>query len=197
MLENIKTPQVLHIATHGFFLEDSDYSRKAGSIKFRGLTVSGIDPNDPLKYLQSHPLMRSGIALSGANQVNKQPPSDSVNGIVTAEEFLGIDLRDTNMVVLSACNTGLGHIKTGEGVYGLRRAISRAGAKSIVMSLWSVPDLETKEMMAEFYNNLVSEQMNRAIALRVAASKQREIIKKRYGNEDPRFWGGFIFLGEP
>ena len=99
-------------------------------------------------------------------------------------------------MVLSACETGVGDVKNGEGVYGLRRAFTQAGAKSLVMSLWEVPDRETKELMVSFYKNLQSGKMNRAASLRQAALKQRETVKARYGSDNPYYWGAFVFLGE-
>jgi CHAT domain-containing protein len=101
------------------------------------------------------------------------------------------------MVVLSACNAGIGEVKTGEGVYGLRRAFAQAGAKSIVMSMWAVPDKETTELMVEFYKNLLSGKMNRCQALRQAALNEMKIVERRYGQANPLHWGGFIFMGNP
>ena len=119
------------------------------------------------------------------------------DGIVTSEEILGLQLRGTDMVVLSACDTGLGEVKTGEGVFGLRRAFTQAGARSLVMSMWAVPDKETKELMVEFYKNILSGKMNRCQALRQAALKEMTIVKERYGYANPFFWGAFVFMGEP
>ena len=101
------------------------------------------------------------------------------------------------MVVLSACDTGLGEVKAGEGVYGLRRAFTQAGTRSLVMSMWQVPDRETKELMVEFYKNIRSGTMNRCQALRQAALKQLKTVKDRYGSANPFFWGAFVFMGEP
>jgi len=101
------------------------------------------------------------------------------------------------MVVLSACETGLGEVRTGEGVYGLRRAFTQAGAKSMVMSMWSVPDTETKELMTEFYRGIQSAKLNRCQALRQATLKEIATVKQRYSNADPLFWGAFVFMGEP
>ena len=98
-------------------------------------------------------MLRSGIALAGANNALKSGEVEKSDGIVTAEKILGLRLRGTDMVVLSACETGMGEVKTGEGVFGLRRAFTQAGTKSMVMSMWSVPDKETKELMVEFYKN--------------------------------------------
>jgi CHAT domain-containing protein len=101
------------------------------------------------------------------------------------------------MVVLSACETGIGEVKAGEGVFGLRRAFTQAGAKSMVMSMWAVPDRETKELMVEFYKNIISGKMNRSQALRQAALKEMKIVKERYGHTNPLYWGAFVFAGEP
>ncbi len=103
-----------------------------------------------------NPLLRSGIALAGANNALKFGGTEKSDGIVTAEKILSLKLRGTDMVVLSACDTGLGEVKTGEGVYGLRRAFTQAGTRSLVMSMWQVPDQERKELMVEFYKNLRS-----------------------------------------
>lgn len=104
-------------------------------------------------------------------------------------------LTDTELVVLSACDTGLGEVQTGEGVYGLRRAFVQAGAKSLVMSMWKVPDTETMELMVQFYKNIKS-GMNRCQALRQAALHEKKIIIKRYKKDKPSYWGAFLFLGE-
>ena len=101
------------------------------------------------------------------------------------------------MVVLSACETGLGEVRTGEGVFGLRRAFTQAGTKSLVMSMWQVPDKETKELMVEFYKNIISGRMNRCQALRQATLKEMKVVKERYGHTNPYYWGAFVFMGEP
>ena len=110
---------------------------------------------------------------------------------------MGLQLRGTDMVVLSACETGVGEVKIGEGVFGLQRAFTQAGAKSLVMSFWNVPDRETKELMVEFYKNIQSGKMNRCQALRQAALKEMKVVKERYGHTHPFFWGAFVFRGEP
>ena len=104
-------------------------------------------------------------------------------------------MRGTDLVVLSACETGLGEVQAGEGVYGLRRAFIQAGAKALVMSMWSVPDQETKELMVRFYQNLQSGRMNRCQALRKAALDQMELTKRRYGHANPLFWGCVCIFG--
>jgi CHAT domain-containing protein/Tfp pilus assembly protein PilF len=189
-----KSPRILHLATHGFFLSDQDWSSMMDD-KSRGITIIGKDKPFSKKPVRiENPFLRSGLALAGANRSLAQ--EGVTDGILTAEKILGLNLRGTDMVVLSACETGAGDVKNGEGVYGLRRAFTQAGAKSLVMSLWEVPDRETKELMVSFYKNLQSGKMNRAEALRNAALKQRQTVKARYGTDNPYYWGAFVFLGE-
>ena len=144
-----------------------------------------------------YPMLRSGFALAGANRSLQVMDEQTDDGIVTSEEILGLRLRGTDMVVLSACDTGLGDVSTGEGVFGLRRAFAQAGAKSLIMSMWSVPDKETRELMVEFYKNIKSGKMNRRQALRQAALKEMKIVKERYGQAYPICWGGFVMVGDP
>ncbi|MFA4909591.1 MAG: tetratricopeptide repeat protein [Desulfobacteria bacterium] len=189
-----KSPRILHLATHGFFLSDQDWSSLMDD-KSRGIAIIGKDKPSPKKPVRiENPFLRAGLALAGANRSLAQ--EGVTEGILTAEKILGLNLRGTDLVVLSACETGVGDIKNGEGVYGLRRAFTQAGAKSLVMSLWEVPDRETKELMVSFYKNLQSGKMNRAEALRHAALTQRETVKARYGSDNPYYWGAFVFLGE-
>jgi CHAT domain-containing protein len=150
----------------------------------------------PLKKMLTieNPLIRSGLALVGANNALKLEKEES-QGLFTAEKSIGLQLIGTELVVLSACDTGVGEVQNGEGVYGLRRAFVQAGTKSLVMSMWKVPDTETKELMVLFYKNIKS-GMNRCQALRQAALHQKKIVKKRYGKDKPSYWGAFLFLGE-
>ncbi|GBE73499.1 hypothetical protein myaer87_07260 [Microcystis aeruginosa NIES-87] len=140
---------------------------------------------------QENPLLRSGLAFAGANWKQKQfsPPSEVGNGILTAEEVSNLDLSETELVVLSACETGLGDVQTGEGVFGLRRAFVLAGAKTLVISLWKVPDQQTQELMTEFYRRLLWGE-GRGEALHNAQLEMR----KKYPN--PYYWGAFICQGE-
>jgi CHAT domain-containing protein len=144
-----------------------------------------------------NPFLQSGFVLAGANNALRSRGSKNFDGVITAEKILDLKLMGTDMVVLSACNTGVGEVKRGEGVFGLRRAFTQAGAKSLVMSMWSVPDKETKELMVEFYKNILSGKMNRCQALKQAALKEMKVVKKRYGHTNPLFWGAFVFMGEP
>ena len=191
------TPSILHLATHGFFLNDIELSALVDE-RVRGIHVVPLDSKKAGRKVKiENPLLRSGIVLAGANNALKSGSTERSDGIVTAEEILNLKLRGTDMVVLSACDTGLGEVKAGEGVYGLRRAFTQAGARSLVMSMWQVPDQETKELMVNFYKNILSGKMNRCQALRQAALKQLKIVRARYGNANPLFWGAFVFMGEP
>ena len=137
-------------------------------------------------------MLRSGLALPGANWMSKQftPPPDAEDGLLTAEDVAGLNLLDTELVVLSACETGLGKVHAGEGVFGLRRAFVLAGAKTLVMSLWKVPDETTRRLMLDFYRRLLA-GASRAEALRQAQ------LAVRKDHPYPFHWGAFILQGDP
>jgi CHAT domain-containing protein len=157
-----------------------------------------------------NPLLRSGLILAGANQRQSGPGED---GVLTALEAAGLDLWGTRLVVLSACETGLGEIKNGEGVYGLRRALVLAGSESQVMSLWQVSDAATRDLMAAYYTRLQAGE-GRTEALRqvqltmiksggttAPAGAQRGIglQKENPKSQDlshPFYWAAFIQSGE-
>jgi CHAT domain-containing protein len=181
----ITAPSILHIATHGFFLEDANLPSKSEQAKrdqpnrdSRGVAANAGAGN---------PLLRSGLALAGAN-LNRSGPE---TGILTALEASNLDLWGTKLVTLSACDTGVGEILNGEGVYGLRRAFLLAGAESVVMSLWPVSDYATREMMTSYYKGLRN-GLGRSEALR-----QTELaMLKRKGRRHPFYWASFIESGE-
>ncbi len=189
-LKACQSPRILHIATHGFFLPDQerDLNQKPprmewGDNAWRGrLSGAGLE----------NPLLRSGLALAGANTWLKGEtlPAEAEDGILTAEDVSGLDLLATELVVLSACETGLGEVQVGEGVFGLRRAFMLAGAKTLVMSLWKVPDQQTQELMSDFYRRILADEP-RAEALRQA----QLAMKQKYS--DPYYWGAFICQGDP
>lgn len=188
-IKRIRSPRFLHFATHGIFLKDR--SNTAHQESDVGLRSIRIEAGECTVAGMGNPLLRSCLALAGANTWwrQKELPADAEDGILTAEEVTGIDLVDTEMVVLSACDTGLGDIRSMEGVYGLRRAFVLAGARSVVMSLWKVPDTETQELMQRFYKHLMAGS-GRADALRHA---QLELRAKM---PHPFFWGAFICQGD-
>jgi CHAT domain-containing protein len=186
-LKGAGAPRVLHLATHGFFLSDQDRDPAA-----EGAWVAGAGLGRLAGLGLENPLLRSGLALAGANTWLRrdQPPQEAEDGLLTAEDVSGMDLSGTELVVLSACETGLGQVHVGEGVFGLRRAFVLAGARTLVMSLWKVPDQQTQELMDDFYERVLAGQPV-AEALRGAqlALKDRE--------PDPHAWGAFVCLGDP
>ncbi|MBL7897744.1 MAG: CHAT domain-containing protein [Crocinitomicaceae bacterium] len=190
--EKITSTSVVHIATHGFFFPDPEQVKeemKTNSeqseeeIKFRGTTnyANWSFVNN------KNPLMRSGIVLANANDVwSRDPLAEGEDGILTAQEVSNLDLRNTKLVVLSACETGLGDIKGSEGVFGLQRAFKMAGVKYLIMSLWQVPDKETSEFMILFYKNLI-----RLKDIPTAFQKTQKVMREKY---DPYYWGAFILI---
>ena len=131
-----------------------------------------------------NPLLRSGLALAGANRAHGE-------GILTAFEAISLDLWGTKLVVLSACDTGVGQVKNGDGVYGLRRALVVAGSESQLMSLWPVSDRSTRDLMAGYYKALIGGQ-GRGEALRLV---QLQILRNKIHNH-PYYWASFIQTGE-
>ncbi|MFN7929797.1 MAG: tetratricopeptide repeat protein [Blastocatellia bacterium] len=178
-LRQLHGPRLLHIATHGFFLDESDAvteSRNTANTRL-GKWVAKVD----------NPLLRSGLALAGANQGK----SGDDDGVLTALEAAGLDLWGTKLVVLSACDTGVGEIKNGEGVYGLRRAFVLAGAESELMSLWPVSDSSTSDLMIGYYKALQQGQ-GRGEALR---QTQLQMLQNK-DRQHPFYWASFIQSGE-
>jgi CHAT domain-containing protein len=178
-IKSANSPRVLHIATHGLFLEDI------------GQNKSSLFAFEKDKMIEN-PLLRSGLFFTGADnylKADSSKPSGDDNGILTAYEAMNLDLDHTELVVLSACETGLGEIINGEGVFGLRRAFQQAGAKTIIMSLWAVSDRATQELMSSFYRHWVS-----GMTKREAFQKAQEEIKAKY--KDPYYWGAFVMVGE-
>ncbi|HST19704.1 MAG TPA: CHAT domain-containing protein, partial [Blastocatellia bacterium] len=179
-LKQVSAPRLLHIATHGFFLTNGLAASAAGTNiqSTRAISASAKVAN---------PLLRSGLALAGAN-LHKNGDDD---GILTAMEASGLNLWGTKLVTLSACDTGLGEVKNGEGVYGLRRAFVLAGTESLVMSLWPVSDYVTREMMTAYYTGLREGQGRNAALRQVQLS-----MLKRKEREHPFYWASFIQSGE-
>jgi CHAT domain-containing protein len=138
-----------------------------------------------------NPLLRSGLALAGANQ-GRSGPNGEDDGVLTATEAAGLDLWGTKLVVLSACDTGVGEVKQGDGVYGLRRALVLAGAESQMMSLWPVSDRSTRDLMIGYYQGLQQGQ-GRSEALRQV---QLQMLRDRARRHHPYYWASFIQSGE-
>lgn len=167
------SPDVLHIATHGFFFPDINVKQKNDENVFK---------------TAENPLFRSGLLFAGANLSwqGKQNDDGSEDGILTAYEVSTLDLSKTRLVVLSACETGLGDIKGSEGVYGLQRAFKKAGVEYIIMSLWQVPDKETSEFMQLFYTNWLS-----GMTVRQAFAQTQKEMSTRY---TPYYWAAFVLI---
>jgi CHAT domain-containing protein len=173
-------PRVLHIATHGYFCPKAWFSDSAPTTE--------------------NPMLYSGLVLAGANRLITEEAeglSDGEDGILTSLEASSLNLVGTELVVLSACRSGAGESRDAEGVFGLRRAFQHAGAQSVVMSLFDVPDKTTTELMNRFYANWISGSSMPA-ALRQASL---ELLAERRETNDgvahPLFWGGFIIVGDP
>jgi len=165
--ENVKrlvNPHIVHIATHGFFVPP-DNNRNNQT------------------YLEA--MLQSGIILANAN--NPKPGEE--DGILTAYEAMNLNLELTSLVVLSACETGLGTIEAGEGVYGLQRTLKVAGAQSIVMSLWKVDDTATQELMRLLYQNWL-----RGKPMRTAFRLAQQTLRDKY--PEPYYWGAFVMMGD-
>lgn len=180
-------PRVLHIATHGFFAEDikSDQQKR----------FMGMDS----KEVMENPLLRSGLAFAGAERTRTDTIGSQLagmdDGILTAEEAQYLKLDSTELVVLSACETGLGEIVNGEGIYGLQRAFRAAGAKSILMSLWKVDDIATETLMKGFYRHWLDDGMSKHDALWQAKLDLRnDKVHPEWAK--PYYWGAFVLIGE-
>jgi CHAT domain-containing protein len=187
LLMQMQAPAILHLATHGFFMENAP--SPSGS---RAVGHFGALGEDPLAASPPDPLLRSGLLFAGAGaqapdaSSPASPPPDSA--LATALELAGLNLWGTQLVVLSACDTGRGDIKLGQGVLGLRRAFIVAGAETVVMSLWKVSDETTRTLMEAYYTNLLEGQ-GRAFALRQAMRGLQAT------QPHPYYWAPFIVLG--
>lgn len=186
----IRESNFVHVATHGFFYPDpktkvvaENQTEVVEEVNFRGATNYAR-----WSFVENkNPLMRSGITLAFANDVWGRSSQDlSEDGIFTAKEAAGLDLSRTKLMVLSACETGLGDIRGSEGVYGLQRALQMAGVDNLIMSLWQVPDKETSEFMGLFYHYLVNSN-----SIKEAFHNTQVTMSQKY---DPYFWGAFILV---
>lgn len=171
-----QSPEILHIATHGFFFESPKKNLK--------------DAPGTVFSIANDPLLRSGLVLAGGNYAweNGTNRYREEDGILTSLEISNLDLSNTDLVVLSACDTGLGAIDRSEGVYGLQRAFRMAGVQNIIMSLWEVPDKETAEFMVLFYKNWFGGN-----TIRRAFNDTQRAMSKKY-KEEPQKWAGFVLV---
>jgi CHAT domain-containing protein len=175
IIKSLKGPAIVHIATHGYFQPDVEQA-------------VGISRENA----KNNPLLRSGLLLAGASPTLKGEAMPNLesndNGVLTAYEAMNLSLDGTDLIVLSACETGLGDVRAGEGVYGLQRAFLVAGANAMVMSLWKVDDAATQALMTNFYTNL-SKGGSKAKAFKLA---QQQLMTKF---KEPYYWGAFVMMG--
>jgi CHAT domain-containing protein len=189
-LRALHAPRVLHIATHGFSLGENTTDATRDS---RGLELDSVPPSGSSAPPAPRPARDarffSGLALAGAN---RHRAGDEA-GVLTALEAASLDLAGTKLVVLSACETGVGDLARGEGVYNLRRAFVEAGAETQVMSLWQVDDDATRALMSGYYRRMFGEGRGRSAALR----EQQLALLAEPGHEHPYYWASFIVSGDP
>ena len=168
VVTDAREPRVLHLATHGFFLPAQ-------------IATGGSPETDLIANLQD-PMTRSGLIFAGGKEL-------------TAGEAASLDLQGTELVVLSACESGLGLQGRGEGVFGLRRAFQEAGARAMLVSMWSVPDPQTARLMQLFYKYWIGDGLEKHVALRRAQAGVRKEIIATYGRDLPYYWGAFVLAG--
>ena len=184
--------RILHLATHGFFLGPDcavapQGTRSVGALAPASRPTPGAPPDNPL--------LLSGLALAGANHRASLGASED-DGILTAEEIAGLNLRGVEWAVLSACDTGVGEVRAGEGVFGLRRAFQIAGARTVIMSLWSVEDIATRQWMASLYDARLRKNLGTAESVREA---NKAILRDRRASglsTHPFYWAAFIAAGD-
>jgi CHAT domain-containing protein/tetratricopeptide (TPR) repeat protein len=197
--------RVLHLATHGFYLGDECDSVLPQNTRAVGGLTSGSTPAKTTpavrrparrpQQAQENPLLLSGLALAGANR-RASAGTDEDDGILTAEEVAGLDLTGLDWAVLSACDTGLGVVRVGEGVLGLRRAFQMAGARTVIMSVWSVEDRSTRQWMRALYQGRFERGLDTADAVHQAAIATLRGRRSATGSGHPFFWAGFVAAGD-
>ena len=181
-LEGDRAPKILHIATHGYFAPDPKDDRNKNQLRILG---------QKNRYTASdNPLLRSGLMMSGSNASWRGAATlaAELDGMLTAQEVSNLNLLNTQLVVLSACETGLGDIKGREGVFGLQRAFRLAGVKYLLHSLWRIPDEETSEYMQLFYTELLNQN-----DIKKAYKSTQSSMRQKYPNS-PMKWAGMVLV---
>ena len=181
IVKSIERPRVALIATHGFFLPvDTE--------------VASLDSQSSPTF-RGNPLLRCGLMFAGCNDPNAGSGTAGDDGVLTGMEICGLDLRGTELIVLSACETGIGTVQNGEGVAGLRQAFQLAGAESVVATLWSIPDRDSAIIVNDLFSQLVDGKQP-SDALREAQLKRIAARRERYGAAHPFFWAAFTITGD-
>ena len=182
---------VVHFATHGFFLGAGCQSAPAGTRAVGGLSRDNIEPG----VAAESPLALAGLAFAGANR-HSSSTDDDHDGILTAEEIAGLNLQGTQWAVLSACDTGIGQVQSGEGVFGLKRAFQIAGVKTVIMSLWSVEDESTRQFMRDLYEVRLRDRLDTAETVRTASLRLLNSRRERKLSTHPFYWAAFVASGD-
>jgi len=203
-LKQLQSPRILHIATHGFF--EPDQPREVppagptlGRATIDTLSLPAVSPPSAgasVSRRWENPLLRSGLVFAGVKQQHSGAAED---GILTALETAGLDLWGTKLVVLSACETGLGDVQNGQGVYGLRRALVLAGSQTQVMSLWKVSDEGTRDLMTAYYTRLKAGEGRTEALRQVQLAMLRGELRPTQDATDyrhPYYWAAFIGSGD-
>jgi CHAT domain-containing protein len=178
--------RVLHIATHGFFL---------GGPCASTLDDRSAPPAASGRITRENPLLLSGLILAGANHRNAAPP-DQEDGVLTAEEIAALNLGGVDWAVLSGCDTGIGELKAGEGVFGLRRAFQLAGARTVIMSLWPVEDQAARQWMTALYRTRFVDKRSTASAVREASLRMLHQRRAKGLSAHPFHWAAFVAAGD-
>ncbi len=179
--------RVLHVATHGFFLQGSCESVARADERNRDESF--------LPSTAENPLLLSGLAFAGANRRRSAKP-DETDGILTAEQIAGLNFEGVDWAVLSACDTGVGEIKNGEGVFGLQRAFQLAGARTVIMSLWPVEDETTRQWMSTLYSEHFLAKKDTGESVRAASLQMLRQRRAQLKSTHPFYWGAFVAAGD-